>query len=294
MFGSPITATALGHFASIRTLGYSLIEIAYEPQAPIGARELRAAAHAVGLRLSVAGNFTGGRDLSADDESVRAEGLRYLIDCIDFTVQVGADVVAGPMYSAVGKARLLEPAKREQQRWWAVQNIRRAADHAARHGVRLAIEPLNRFETDLVNTTAQALALCDDIERENVGLSLDTFHMNIEEDSFSHAIIAAAPRLFSFQASENTRGTPGSGHVPWAEVFATLRKVRYDGPVIVEAFKADDAGLASTLSLWRPVTQSMDGLMRDAAAFIAPQWKVDTADRSGPARMTVLKNQPNE
>lgn len=275
VLGSPVTASVLDAFPALAELGYGLVEVAYEPQAPVGAAQLRAAADAAGLDLAVAGNFTAARDVSADDEALRAAGLGYLVGCVDFAVAIGARVVAGPMYSAVGKTRLLPPDGRERQRRLAAEGIGRAADHAAQHGVRLAIEPLNRFETDLVNTTAQALALCDEVGRDNVGLSLDTFHMNVEESSLGGAIAAAGARLFSFQASENDRGTPGSGHVPWDEAFRALAAAGYCGPVIVEAFRVDDdPELASALSLWRPVVPSMERLMREAVAFIAPRWGV--------------------
>jgi len=87
------------------------------------------------------------------------------------------------------------------------------------------MEPLNRFETDLVNTVEQGLDLCDRIGRANVGLLLDTFHMNIEEKSFTEAMTRAGDRLFHMQVAENDRGTPGSGHVPWDEVFRALDAV---------------------------------------------------------------------
>src|SRR5581483_6378752 len=96
--------------------------------------------------------------------------------------------------------------------------IRGAAQRAARHGIRLAVEPLNRYETDLVNTVEQALALCANVGEENVGLLLDTYHLNIEEKSLGDSIRAAGPRLFHVHACEHDRGTLGSGHVPWAEV----------------------------------------------------------------------------
>lgn len=270
---SPLTPATLERFPGVRAMGYGLIEVAYQDRAEVGAAEIRAAAERSGLRLSVAGDFTGGRDLSAEDPELRLQGCRYLIECVEFATQLGADVVAGPMYSAVGKRRLLPPAERRQQWDRAVESIRSVAEVAADRGVRLAIEPLNRFETDLVNTTQQGIALCEEIDRENVGLSLDTFHMNIEDDSLGDAIAAAAPHLISFQASENTRGTPGSGHVPWPEVFTALREAEYSGPVIVEAFATGDEGLVEALSLWREVAPSMDRLMRDSIAFINALWR---------------------
>ena len=148
--------------------------------------------------------------------------MAYLEGCIDLAAAVGSPHVAGPMYSATGKARLLPPDQRDQQRAWAAESLRQVADYAGERGVRLALEPLNRFETDLVNTVEQGLDLCHQTGRDNVGLMLDTFHMNIEEKSISAAMALAGDRLFHMQVAENDRGTPGRGHVPWEEVLGAL------------------------------------------------------------------------
>ena len=134
--------------------------------------------------------------------------------------------------------------------------------------MRLAIEPLNRFETDLVNTVEQGLDLCDMIDRTNVGLLVDTFHMNIEEKSLSKALASAGERVFHVQFAENDRGTPGSGHVPWDEVFAALDAIAYDGWTVIESFLPTVAEIARAVSLWRPVAASMDALARDGYAFV--------------------------
>ena len=106
----------------------------------------------------------------------------------------------------------------------------------AARDVRLAIEPLNRFETDLVKRVELGLDLCNRIGRDNVGLLLDTFHMNIEEKSLAAAITSAGHRLFHVQAAENDRGTPGSGHVPWDQVFGALDAVGYGGSIVIKSF----------------------------------------------------------
>ncbi len=135
-------------------------------------------------------------------------------------------------------------------------------------GVGLAIEPLNRFETDLVNTAEQALALCDRIGLDNVGLLLDTFHMNIEERSLPEAIGAAGRRLRQFHACENDRGAPGSGHIEWNSVFDALRNIGYDGVIAIEAFTPEIKEIARAVSTWRPVARSGDELATNGLAFL--------------------------
>ena len=133
-------------------------------------RALVAAAEGTGIGFSVCGAFGPDRDLSHEDPAIRRQGIDYTKFLVDLAAGVGAPNVVGPMYSAVGKARMLSDDDRAEQRGWAVESIREVADYAGERGVHLAVEPLNRFETDLVNTAEQALELCDLVARDNVGV----------------------------------------------------------------------------------------------------------------------------
>jgi len=268
VLASPFTDNDTQFFKYAREIGFEVFEVCVEDPAQLSAEPLIEAANGAGLQISVCGAFGPDRDVSHEEPDKRAQGLRYLKGCIDLAADVGSPHVAGPMYSATGKARLLSAEQREQQRTWAAESLREAADYAGERGVRLAMEPLNRFETDLVNTVEQGLDLCDRIGRANVGLLLDTFHMNIEEKSFTEAMTSAGDRLFHMQVAENDRGTPGSGHVPWDEVFRALDAVGYNGSVVIESFLPTVAEIARAVSLWRPVAPSMDALARDGHAFI--------------------------
>jgi len=268
VLASPFTDNDTGLFKYIREIGYDVMEVCVEDPALLSAPPLVEAATDTGLQISVCGAFGADRDVSHEDPGRRAEGVRYLERCIDLAQAVRSPHVAGPMYSATGKARLLPQGQRDQQRAWAAESLRQAADYAGERGVRLAIEPLNRFETDLVNTVEQGLDLCDMIDRTNVGLLVDTFHMNIEEKSLSKALASAGERVFHVQFAENDRGTPGSGHVPWDEVFAALDAIAYDGWTVIESFLPTVAEIARAVSLWRPVAASMDALARDGYAFV--------------------------
>jgi len=268
VLASPFTDNDTQFFKYAREIGFEVFEVCVEEPAQLSAEPLIEAANGAGLQISVCGAFGPDRDVSHEEPDKRAQGLRYLKGCIDLAADVGSPHVAGPMYSATGKARLLSAEQREQQRTWAAESLREAADYAGERGVRLAMEPLNRFETDLVNTVEQGLDLCDRIGRANVGLLLDTFHMNIEEKSFTEAMTSAGDRLFHMQVAENDRGTPGSGHVPWDEVFRALDAVGYNGSVVIESFLPTVAEIARAVSLWRPVAPSMDALARDGYAFI--------------------------
>lgn len=265
---SPFTDQDVDQFDVAKEMGYDLIEVCIEDPAVVSAEALKKASERTGLPVSICGAFGPDRDVSHEDPQKRRQGIDYLKVCVDIAQAVGSPHVAGPMYSATGKARLLPPEERQQQRQWAADSLREVADYASERGVTLAIEPLNRFETDLVNTVEQGLELCELIGRDNVGLMLDTFHMNIEEKNIGAAITAAGDKIFHFQVSENDRGTPGSGHVPWSETFDALKTINYQGSIVVESFLPTVEEIAKAVSLWRPVAPSMDALARDGLTFL--------------------------
>jgi len=248
--------------------GFDVIEVCVEEPARLSAEGISGHAERTGLRVGICGAFGPDRDLSHEDPERRARGVDYVKGCIDLAAAVGSPHVAGPMYAPTGQARLLDPQDRAAQRRRAAESIRQAADHAGERGVRLAVEPLNRFETDLVNTTEQALELCALVGRDNVGLLVDTFHMNIEEKDVAAAVRTAGDKVFHVQVAENDRGIPGSGHVPWASFFAALRSIDYRGQIVVESFLPTVAEIARAVSLWRPVAPSMDQLASDGLAFV--------------------------
>ena len=157
---SPFSDAELGLVARAKQFGFDLLEIAVEDPALIsGDARPRGRRRRPASGFTVCGAFGPDRDLSHEDAGIRRVGIDYVKQCVDLAAAIGAPHVVGPMYSAVGKTRMLEPAEREQQRALAVESLKVVADYAGERGVRLAVEPLNRFETDLVNTAEQVLEL---------------------------------------------------------------------------------------------------------------------------------------
>jgi D-psicose/D-tagatose/L-ribulose 3-epimerase len=268
---SPLTDAGAADLAPrIARLGFDVFEACVEDPAHVSAEGLRRACEPAGLGIAVCGAFGPDRNLSHADPAIREQGLEYLRACIDLAAAVGAPDVIGPMYSAVGETELLAPDDRERQRERAAAALREAAAYAGERGVGLALEPLNRFETDLVNTVEQGLELCERIGAGNVGLLLDTFHMNIEEKDLAAAVGAAgaAGRLRHFHACENDRGTPGTGHVGWDAVLPALAATGFDGIVSVESFTPDNQAIARAVSLWRPLDAAPDELAGGGLAFL--------------------------
>ena len=264
---SPFSDEDLSLATHVKSMGYDVLEVCIEDPALLSASAMNKAAIENGLAISICGAFGPDRDVSHESKEIREKGIEYLRQCIDFAAAVGSPNVSGPMYSATGKTRMLSDAARKEQFDWAVESLRNVGEYAATKGVGLAIEPLNRFETDLINTIDQALDLCRAINLENVGLLLDTFHMNIEEKSIGDAIRRAGNFVRHIQVSENDRGTPGSGQVHWEEFYIALSDIDYTGWIVIESFLPTVAEIARAVSLWRPVAESMETLARDGFTF---------------------------
>ncbi|MGD0005052.1 MAG: sugar phosphate isomerase/epimerase family protein [Anaerolineaceae bacterium] len=265
---SPFSNNSLEILDKVKAMGFDVFEPALEEPGLVDAERLGERLQQLGLDCSVCGAFGPTRDLSSEDAAIRANAFEYICALVDAAAAVGAGVVNGPMYSAVGKARLLPPAERRAEWQRAVEGLRRAAGYAGEHAVRLAIEPLNRYETDMINTAAQGLEMIDAVGAANLGLHLDTFHMHLEEKDSAAAIRLAGPRLFHFHACENDRGVPGTGQVHWQAIAQALEQIDYRGSVVIESFTPDLEEIARAVCLWRPIAPDQDTIARDGLRFL--------------------------
>lgn len=260
----------MGQFEKAKKYGLDSYEIAAEDFSLIHVDEILKAKEATGIETgSVCGAFGETRDVSSDVEEYRKNGLQYIKDMIDLVAAIGGDTVAGPMYSAVGKARAVSDEQKKQAWAWAEGYIREAAGYAKEKGVRLAIEPLNRFETDFINTVEQGCELIDRIGCDNVGFLLDTFHMNIEESNIIKAIkLAGTKGIYDFHTCANTRGIPGEDNFDWPAIAAAIREVGYDDYCNIESFTPDCVEIAKAASVWRPFAESPEAIAEKGIPFL--------------------------
>ena len=265
---SPFSDATLDALKKAADMGFDLFEICVEDPATIHPESILPALRDAGIAPLVCGAFGPERDISSEDAAIRRQGADYIKCCVDIAAALGSDMVSGPMYSATGKARLLSADDKKRQWDWAVENMRTCADHAAEKGVRLAVETLNRFETDFLNTVDQGLDFLGRIDRDNVGFLLDTFHMNIEETDIPAALRKAGDRIFNFHACSNNRGTPGEDHIDWSGIVDAFRDIGYNRPIVIESFTTDITEIAKAVSLWRPLAKSQDDLARNGLAFL--------------------------
>jgi D-psicose/D-tagatose/L-ribulose 3-epimerase len=271
LWTSPFRTETIALFPKIKRMGFDFVEVPIEDPAVIDGKTVRRALDDHGLTCVGCGAFGPTRDLTHDDPKVHAVSFDYIRRSLDLCAELGTDVFAGPMYSAVGKRRLLPPAQRKVEWDRAVVNLRKACEMAAQRGVRLAIEPLNRFETDLVNTAADVARMVDEINHPAAGVMADSYHMNLEERDNEQALRTIGHRLVHVQVSDNYRGCPGKGQVRWDTFKAGIRAAEaagYKGGIAIESFTPEIQELAGAVCFWRPMEPSQDGFAEDGLAFL--------------------------
>jgi len=265
---SPFRTKDLPLLEKAKALGFDVVELPIEAETDIDYAKAAEAYKKAGLRCVVCAVMGSSRDPSHEDEAIQKGGVAYLKHLVDAVVAMGGKLVAGPVYAAVGRQwqATAEQRKRDLER--CTKNLRAVARYAEDKGVTVAIEPLNRFETSFINLTEQAVELMKMIDSPSMKLMMDTFHANIEEKSLGKAIQLAGQDLVHVHANENDRGTPGSGHVAWAEVGAALKKVKFGGTLSIESFTTEVKEIARAAAVWRPLAPTMDGLAKDGLAFL--------------------------
>jgi D-psicose/D-tagatose/L-ribulose 3-epimerase len=263
------TAEHLDLIDKAARMGFETFEIGLEDPAHVDPIKFKERLKANNMRVVVCGAFGPSRDLTHEDSKYRQESLDYIKAALEICEKAGSPILAGPMYSAVGKRRHVPPDQKKKEWDLAVSGIRKASKMAADHGVKLAIEPLNRFETDLINCSEQCERLINDIGEKNVGFHLDTFHMNIEEKNSGDAIRRAGSRLLHFHACENDRGAPGSGvNIDWDNVARALKDVKYEQDAVIESFTPACKAIAAAAAIWREFAPSQDRLASDGLAYL--------------------------
>jgi D-psicose/D-tagatose/L-ribulose 3-epimerase len=265
---SPLSNDQLHLLKKIKQMGFDCAELPIEDPKQFDYEKVDAAIKESGVRPLVCGAFGPDRDLTHEDPAIRENSLNYIRACLPLCERWGAKVLPGPMYSGVGKRRHL-PADARKKEWdLAVAGLRKAAAMARDFGVTLAVEPLNRFETDLVNTVEQGIRMCGDVNEKNVGLLLDTFHMNIEEKDIYSAVRSAGSLVKHVHTCENDRGAPGSGLVAWDDLARALKEIDYQGDCVIESFTPELRTIAGAAAIWRPLANSQDELARDGLEFL--------------------------
>jgi D-psicose/D-tagatose/L-ribulose 3-epimerase len=267
---SEFTPANLDLLPRIKAAGFDGVELPVAQPRHFRADEIRRGLEANGLACTVCSVILKEFNLVGDDADVRRKTQAHIRDVVKVAAELGATLVDGPLYSPVGYL----PGRRRTDDEWkrAVEGYQAVVPALEAHGVTLAIEPLNRFETYFLNTAADATALCDAVGHVRVGVAFDTFHASIEEKNIAAACRAVGPHLKHVQISENDRGTPGSGNVDWTGVFDVLTEMRYDEWLTIESFGPNLGEFSSAVCIWRDIEPVTESIAFDGLRFLRKRW----------------------
>lgn len=268
LFTFPFTNESTQWFKTFKKWGFDVVEIAVDDPAGFDAAFVRSELDAAGLACgTVCGCFGPDRDLRGSPEAQK-NSIDYVKKAIDIAGVLGAHSFIGPVYSAVGRVGGAEPA--EYKRQWAlvVKNLKVLAKYAEKRGKQICLEPLNRFETDFINTADQVLKLIQDVGSPALKVHLDTFHMNIEEKCQATAIRKVGKLLGHVHACGSDRGTPGNDHIDWEPIAKALKAVKYSGDVVIESFTRDVKIIATAAAIWREIEPSREDIARKGLKFL--------------------------
>jgi len=268
LFTSPFTNGSTKLFKQFKRWGFKSIEIPIEDPSHIDPAFVKRELDQYGLVCgSVCACLGPDRDLRGTAAAQKAS-LTYMKQVIDQMVVLDCPSLIGPVYSAVGRADAV-PAPEYKRQWkTVVKHLKTLCKYAESKGKQICMEPLNRFETDFINTVDQALKMVKDVGSPALKLHLDTFHMNIEEKDQAAAIRKAGKKLGHFHACGSDRGTPGNDHIDWKPIAKALKNVGYKGDVVIESFTTDVKVIARAAAIWRTIEPNRNDIAVKGLKFL--------------------------
>ncbi len=252
--------------AAVKEMGFDGFEIAmFEPnELPIA--QIRRTFEESGLDVMVCAILPKGINPISPDQSVREKSIAHLIRCVEATSELGSRLIGGPLYAPIGYLPDHRPTDRE---WaWATETFAAVGEALDRFGVDLSIEPVNRSETFFIRTAREAKRLCEAAGHPRIGVTIDTFHANIEEQGIPQAIVELGSRLKHIHVSENDRGVVGAGHIDFESVLATLKKNGYEGYLMIEGFGFSPEEQFGPGVLWADKSVSPERLACSSADYL--------------------------
>lgn len=270
------SADYLPYIKKVKKLGFDVLEIAAGALPELSAvkrRELADAARDEGIKLTYCIGLPKQYDVSSPDERVRKDGVAYVSELLDCIHEMGGDMLGGIIYSCWPMDVRPDYDYKCRIRQQALLSLRELLKKAEQYDINCCLEIVNRFEQCILNTAAEGIAFVKELESPKAKLLLDTFHMNIEEDSIGEAIRSAKGLLGHFHIGECNRKTPGTGRMPWDEIFTALRAIDYQGAVVMEPFIKMGGQVGKDILVLRDLSdnadeEQMDRLAANAAAFV--------------------------
>ncbi len=265
-----VTAEHTPILKSLKRAGYDGVEIPVFEGAPDHYARLGETLDKLGVGRSVVSALGAGKNplsASSADRKAAIAHTKWFIDC---SAALGADILAGPMHSELGYFSGNGATSAERKR--GISYHRSAGDYAAKKKLRFAIEALNRFECYFLNTMGQLSDYLDEVDHPAIKAMYDTFHANIEEKDPVAAIKTIKKHMIHVHISENDRGTPGRGHVPWEATYKALRAVKYEGWLTIEAFGRAMPAVAAATRVWRDFFPSRESVYLEGIKQMKSGW----------------------
>jgi D-psicose/D-tagatose/L-ribulose 3-epimerase len=253
-------------YKKIKKIGYDTVEIPLFNLDTPKLADLGKRLDDLGLERTSVTVLSNETNLISPDPAIRQAGVDYLKKVLDNAKALGATMLVGPLYAALGTFSGKGPTADEWN--WAVEGLRAAAVHGKSVDVKLGIEFLNRFEIYLLNTAADAARMVKDVNHSYCRMMFDTFHSHIEEKDPAQAYLDCCKSVIHVHISENDRSTPGQGNVRWKEMSAAFKKSKFQGPYVVEAFGLALPELAAATKIWRRMYKTEEKLCADSLAFM--------------------------
>lgn len=268
LFDSPFTNESVKWFPKFKKWGFDSVEIAIEDVSHVDPVFIKKALDDNGLVCGSVGAAVGpGRDLRGTVEE-QNNAHEYIKGLLSMMPELDSHILIGPVYSSVGRAEAVSKEDYASQWKTVVSHLKELAWYAEKCNATIAIEPLNRYETDFINTCDQALRLIGDVNHKSVKLMLDTFHMNIEEKDPAGAILKAGKNLVHLHACGCDRGTPGGDQIRWKKIARALKKIKFDGEIVIESFTQDVKAIAKAASIWRVIEPSREDIAINGLSFL--------------------------
>lgn len=259
------------YIKKVKKLGFDILEFQAQPLLEMTdekIRNLKKLADDEGIELTYSLGLDPNFDVSSLDESVRLGGVKYLQNIIRKMKIGGGTLLSGVSYAGWGTPNVIMDSK-EAYLNQSVKSMREIVKVAEECGVTYCVEAVNRFETCLINTAKEAVDYCDMIDSPNIGVLLDTYHMNIEENNIGDAIRYAGEYLKGFHTGECNRAAPGRGHLDWDEIFKALSDIKYTGRIVSEPFVMPGGEVGDAVKLWRNlVSENTEAVIDNEANFL--------------------------
>lgn len=248
------------YISKVADLGFDILEISGGGLVELSDDKiiaLREEAKRCGIMMTACIGLPKCYDVSSTDEHTRQSGIAYMKKILDKMELADIHQIGGIIY-AYWPVDYSIPVDKENTRRISIESVRELADYAKPKNITLTLETVNRFEQYMFNDAKEATKFVKDVGRDNVKVMLDSFHMNIEEDSFYDAIIETGEYLGHFHIGEPNRKVPGKGRMPWKEISKALHDIHYDGTVVMEPFVCMGGGVGADIKVWRDLSDNAD------------------------------------